>query len=128
MVDHNHDRINSHRRREIGDEVHRELSKGKRDIRFDWEQRGRNRVGVSFVLLADWTAGNEVLHEGGETQPPEVPFQDCLGVEDPHVSQKRGGVNRVEQGRMSRGGYKHSVMKIKMSIIKGPVGERGLSE
>ena len=121
MVDHDHDRIKSLRRREIGDEVNGELSKGERDIGFDWEQRGHNRVGVSLVLLTDRTTGNEVLYEGRETRPPEVPFQDCFGVKDPHMSRERGGVNRVEQGRTSRGGYKHTIMKIKMSIIEGPV-------
>ena len=86
MVDHNHDRIKSHRRREIGDEVNGELSKGERDVGRDWEQRGGNRVGVSLVLLTDRTASDEVFHEGGETWPPEVPFQNCLGAKDPHMS------------------------------------------
>ena len=101
MVDHNHDRIKSCRRREIGDEVNRELPKGERDVRLDWEQRRYNGVCVSLVLLTDRTAGDEVFHEGRETQPPEVPFQDCFGMKDPHMSQERRGVNRVEQGRMS---------------------------
>ena len=74
MVNHDHDRIKSHRRREISDEVNRELPKGERDVGLDREQRGYNRVGVSLVLLTDRTAGDEVLHEGGETWPPEVPF------------------------------------------------------
>ena len=101
MVDHNHDRIKSHRRREISDEVNGELPKGERDIRFDREQRRHNRACVSLVLLTDRAAGDEVLHKGGETRPPEVLFQDCFGTKDPHMSQERGGVNRVEQGRMS---------------------------
>ena len=37
MVDHNHDRIKSCRRREIGDEVNRQLFKGECDIGLDWE-------------------------------------------------------------------------------------------
>ena len=101
MVNHDHDRIKSHRRREIGDEVNRELPKGERDVRLDREQRGYNRVGVSLVLLTDRTASDEVLHKGGETWPPEVLFQDCFGMKDPHMSRERGGVDRVEQGRTS---------------------------
>ena len=101
MVNHNHDRIKSRRRREIGDEVNGELAKGERDIGFDREQRGGNRVGVSLVLLTNRTAGDEVLHEGGETWPPEVPFQDRFGMKDPHMSQEGRGVDRVEQGRTS---------------------------
>ena len=37
MVDHDHDRIKSSRRREVGDEVNRELFKGERDSGFDRE-------------------------------------------------------------------------------------------
>ena len=37
MVDHDHDRIKSRRRREVGDEVNRELLKGERDIGLDRE-------------------------------------------------------------------------------------------
>ena len=85
MVDHDHNRIKSHRRREIGDEVNRELLKGERDVGLDWEQRGYNKVGVGLVLLTDRTASNEVLHEGGETRPPEVSFQDCFGTKDSHM-------------------------------------------
>ena len=74
MVDHDHDRIESHRRREIGDEVNRQLSEGERDVGFNGEQRGCNGVGVCLILLANRTAGDEVFHKGGETRPPEVPF------------------------------------------------------
>ena len=101
MVDHNHDRIKPHQRREISDEVNRELSKGERDVGLDQEQRRYNRVGVSLVLLTDRTASDKVLHEGGETRPPEVLFQDCFHTKDSHMSRERGGVNRVEQGRTS---------------------------
>ena len=83
---------------------------------------------VSLVLLTDRTAGDEVLYEGGETWPPEVPFQDYLGMKDPHMTRGGGGMDGVEQGRMSRGGHKHAVMKIQMSIIEGPVQEGGASE
>ena len=83
---------------------------------------------VSLVLLTDRTVGNEVLYEGGETRPPEVPFQDCFGMKDPHMSRERQGVDGVEQGRTSQGGYKHAIAEIKMSIIKRLVREGGASE
>ena len=101
MVDHDHDRIKSCRRREISDEVNGELSEGERDVGFNGEQGGRNRVGVCLVLLADRTTSDEVLYKGGETWPPEVSFQDSFGMKDPHMSRERGGVNGVEQGRAS---------------------------
>ena len=37
MVDHNHDRIKSHRRGKIGNEVNRQLFKGESGIGLDWE-------------------------------------------------------------------------------------------
>ena len=86
MVDHDHDRIKALRRREISDEVNGELLKRESDSGLDQEQRRYNRVGVGLVLLADGTAGDKVFHEGGEAWPPEIPFQDCLGVKDTHVT------------------------------------------
>ena len=100
MVDHDHDRVKFRRRREISDEVNGELSKGERDVGFDWEQRGRNRVGVSLVLLADRTAGDEVFHEGGETWPPVVPFQECFGMKNPIYPEK--GEEWMEWSRAER--------------------------
>ena len=41
---------------------------------------------VCLVLLADRAASNEVFHEGGKTRPPEIPFQDCFGMKDTHMS------------------------------------------
>ena len=51
---------------------------------------------VSLVLLADGTARNKVFHKGGETRPPEILFQDRLGMKDTHVTRQRGGVDGVE--------------------------------
>ena len=86
MVDHDHDRIKSHRRREVGDEVNGQLFERKGDVGLDWKQRWDNRVHVSLVLLAYRTAGDKVLHEGGETGPPEIPFQDCFRMKNTHVT------------------------------------------
>ena len=51
---------------------------------------------VDLVLLANGATSDKVLHEGGETRPPEVMFQDHLGMEDSHVTGQRGGVDGVE--------------------------------
>ena len=83
---------------------------------------------VGLVLLADRAASDEVLCEGGETWPPETLFKDHFGTKDTHVTQQRGGVDGVEQGRASRGGYEHVIAEIKMSVIKRPVQEGGASE
>ena len=86
MVNHDHDRIKSCRRREVSDEVNRQLFKRKGDSGLDRKQGRDNRVCVGFVLLANGAAGDKVFHKGGETQPPEIPFQDGFGMKDPHVS------------------------------------------
>ena len=121
MVDHNHDRIKPRRRGEVGDEVNGQLFIREGDIGLDWEQRWDNRVHVGLVLLADGAARDKVLYEGGETWPPEIPFQDRLGMEDTHVTQQRGGVYGVEQGRASCGGYEHAITEVKMTVIERPV-------
>ena len=128
MVDHNHDRVKPRGRREVGDEVDRELFKGESDGGFDQEERGHNGVRIGFVLLADGTASDKVFDKGGEARPPEIPFQNCLGTKDTHMTSQRGGMDGVEQGRVSRRGYEHPIAEIKMSVIERPVGKRGTSE
>ena len=96
MVDHDHDRVKSRRGREVGDEVNRELFKGERDIGLDREQRRRDGVSVGLVLLADGTPSDEALYKGGEAWPPEIPFQNCFGAKDTHVTRQGGGMDRVE--------------------------------
>ena len=128
MVNHDHERIKPCGRREVGDEVNGELLKGESDSGFDQEERGYNGVRIGFVLLADGTASDKVFDKGGEARLPEIPFQNCLGAKDTHVTRQRGGMDRVEQGRASGRGYEHSIAEIKMSVIERPVGERGTSE
>ena len=96
MVDHDHDRIKPRRRREVSDEVNGQLFKREGDSGLDWEQRWDNRVCVGLVLLANGAASDKVFYEGGEARPPEIPFQDRLGMEDTHVTRQRGGVYGVE--------------------------------
>ena len=86
MVDHDHDRIKSRRRREVGNEVNGQLFKRERYSGRDREQRWDNRVCVGLVLLANGATSDKVLHEGGETRPPEILFQDGFGMKDTHVS------------------------------------------
>ena len=96
MVDHDHDRIKSRGRREIGDEVNRELLKGESDDRFDGKQRRCNGMSVNLVLLANGAASDEVFDEGGKTRPPEIPLENGLGLKDPHMPRQRGSVDGVE--------------------------------
>ena len=96
MVDHDHDRIKPRRRREISDEVHGQLLKGESDLGPDGKERRDSQVCVGLILLTDGATSNEVLYEGGKAQPPEILFQDGLGMKDPHMTQERGGVDGVE--------------------------------
>ena len=93
MVDHDHNRIKSRGKREIGDEINRKLFEGERDSGRDWTERGNSRMSVDFVLLANSTICNEMFDKGGKAWPPEIVFKDRLGVEDPHVAQKGGSVD-----------------------------------
>ena len=75
-------------------------------------------MSVDFVLLANRAACNEMLDKGGKAQPPEIAFKDRLGVEDPHVAQKGGSMDQMEEGRVGRGRNIHPFSEIKMAIVK----------
>ena len=53
-------------------------------------------MSVGLVLLADGAAGDKVFDKGREARPPEITFQNCLGVKDTHMTRQRGGMDRVE--------------------------------
>ena len=86
MVDHDHYRIKSGGKREIGDEVDRRLFERESDGGQDWTERGNSRMSVNLVLLANSATCNEMLDKGREAWPPEVMLKDRLSVEDPHVA------------------------------------------
>ena len=94
MVYYDHNRVVAIGGREIGDEVDRELLKEEGGRGGDGHKWRDGRMGVDLVLLTKGTAVNEVFHEGGETQPPEISFKDSLSMEDTHVT--HGGGERSE--------------------------------
>ena len=75
-------------------------------------------MGVNCILLANSTTHDEMFDKGGKAWPPEVAFKDRLSVEDPHVAQEEGGVDRMKESRVGRWGNIHAVVKVKMSIVK----------
>ena len=85
-------------------------------------------MSVDFVLLANCTASNKMFDEGGQAQPPEIPFQDCFSTKDAHMSRKRGGVNGVKQSGMSLRRNVHLSLEKQMAIVIGPVREGGTHE
>jgi hypothetical protein len=73
VVNNDHDRVEAIREREVGDEVSGTMSEWPhKNGSGNWKERRRGWVRVYFVLLADCTAINIVLDEGGKAWPPVV--------------------------------------------------------
>ena len=53
---------------------------------------------VYLVLLAHGTARDKGIDKGGQTRPPEVAFDDGLGVETSCMSRSGGFVHRANKG------------------------------
>ena len=83
---------------------------------------------VNLVLLASHTASDEVFDKGGETWPPKVTLKDRFGVENAHVTQEERRMDGVEESGAGRERNIHVIAKIKMSIVKQPIREAGMSE
>ena len=75
-------------------------------------------MSVNLVLLANSTTSNKMLDKGGQAQPPEIALKDRLGMEYSHVARKGGGVDRMEEGRASRGRNIQSFVEIEVAIVK----------
>ena len=75
-------------------------------------------MSVNFVLLANSTSRNKMLDKGGQARPPEVAFEDRLGVEDSHVAQKGRSMDQMEEGRVGRGRDIQSLAEIEVAIVK----------
>ena len=75
-------------------------------------------MSVDLVLLANSTTCNKMLDKGGKARPPEIAFKDRFSAEDPHVAQKGGSMNQMEEGRAGRGRNIQLLAKIKMAIVK----------
>ena len=110
MIDHDHDRIKPCGRREIGDEVNRELLKGESDIGLDGKERRYNGVRVSLVLLTNGAPSDEVLHEGGKALATRNPVPGWPWYERPPYALRKGrsgwsGVKQSEwrEVRVNRG-------------------------
>ena len=78
-------------------------------------------MSVNLILLADGAASDEIFHKGGETRPPKVTVEDGLGVEDTHMAHKGRRMDRMKESRPGRGGNKHAISEVEMSIVVGPV-------
>ena len=78
---------------------------------------------VYFVLLTCGTARDKGIDEGGQARPPEVTFNDGLGVEMPCMSGGGGFVQRANEGVASRRWYIYLSLKVEVAVLKGPISE-----
>ena len=83
---------------------------------------------VYLVLLARGTARDKGIDKGGQTRPPEVAFDDGLGVETPCMPGSGEFVQRANEGAAGQQWYIHSSLKVEVAILKGPVSEGGTRE
>ena len=51
---------------------------------------------TSFVLLTNGAASNKVVDEYGKSRPPEVSFNNHLGMETSEVTREGGRMDGVE--------------------------------
>ena len=128
MVYYDHNRVMAIGGRKIGDEVNRELLKGKGSRGGDGHEWRDGQMGVDLVLLTEGTSIDKVFYEGRETGPPEVTFKDSLDVEDIHVTCGGGRVDGVEERGAGRQGNIHSSLEVEVSIVINPIRHRRVRE
>ena len=124
MVDYNHKRIIFSRYGEVSDEVNGDLFEWEERFGWDRVEGGYDQVSVYFVLLADGTTGNKVVYESGESQPPEVLFNEGLGLKTAGVSKGQGFMEGSDEGLADVMGNIHATFVVEGSILEFPVGER----
>ena len=83
---------------------------------------------VYLVLLACGAARDKGIDKGGQTRPPEVMFDDGLGVEMPCMPRGGGFVQRTNKGAAGCQWYIHLALKVEAVILKGPVSEGRVRE
>ena len=90
MVDHDHERVIATGWREIGDQVNRQLLKWVGAVGGDGGEHRDSWVSIDLHLVAKGTARDEMVHEGGHTQPPVVPRQQGIGTKESPVTRHKG--------------------------------------
>ena len=78
---------------------------------------------VSHVLLANGTAGDEVIDKHRKSWPPKITFNNGLGAKTSEVAREGGRMDGVKERGPSGQRYIHATLIVKVSIIKSPVSE-----
>ena len=83
---------------------------------------------VDLILLANGATGDKVVDEDGKSWPPKVALDNGLGAKSSEMARDRGGMDGVQERGASGWRYIHLTLVVEVSIVKGPVGERGSGE
>ena len=78
---------------------------------------------VYLVLLACGTARDEGIDKGGQTRPPEVTFDDGLGVKTSCMPGGEGFMQGANKGLVGHWRYIHLSLKVEAAVLKGPVSK-----
>ena len=92
--------------------IDRELFKRQARRGFDRRKWRGNGVCNSLILLANCTAGNEVVNEDGKSRPPKVTLNDSFGAKTSKMAREGRGMERVEERGASRRRYVHSTLVV----------------
>ena len=66
----------------------------------------------SLILLANSTAGNEVVDEDGKSRPPKVTFNYSLGAKTSKMAREGGGMDGVKERGAGGRWYVHSTLVV----------------
>ena len=83
---------------------------------------------VYLVLLANGTARDKGIDEGGQTRPPEVAFNNGFGTKTPCMPGGGGFVQRENKGAAGCWWYVYPSLKVEATVLKGPVSEGRVRE
>jgi hypothetical protein len=81
---------------EISDKIHRELFEREGGGGLNGAEWGSDRMSANLILLANGTSCHKTGDEDGKAQPPEVLFNNCLGVKASEVTREGRRVYGVE--------------------------------
>ena len=97
MVNHDQERIETVRKREISDQINGKLLKRTGTGQGERREGRGGQVGVNLHLLTESTTCNKVMDERGHTRPPVVLCQEGIGSKESPMSRSERRVNRRDK-------------------------------
>ena len=71
-----------------------------------------SQVVVDFVLLTYGTSSDEGIDKRGQSRPPEIPFQECFGMESSCMSGSGGVMYGMDNGLSFMRGNVHAAFEV----------------